>query len=729
MRFRLSRRLLIVAGLVLVLVMMILLLLPEVVRRVAVNTLQARITVPVDIDDVDLNLFTGRARVSNLVVKGKDGSRPILQLPTIDIRFSLRALLGAEFALQDILFKKPQLFIERDTSGRFILLEVIRPAEAESGDGGGLKVGRVKIEGGVLTFVDRTTSPAVENVFRDAQLTLTGVNLALDAEPARLDGVIRLEGGTAKVTGVLLASPFSARLKLTATSVPLQSLKGYLVVMLGTRELEREGQFDADLEVAVGTLKQGGLGLEISGTLEGRSLTLGLPATRQPFLTAQRLAIDLTRLVNWPTLQAELARIELIGATLRIERDRDGNLNLARMWASSEQRTAANAPESVPPAPRDTPSRIAIRRFDVAQSRIEFVDASVTPAFSSAISDIRAELLQSSQEGERASLSFEGTLDDSGTLKVSGWFTPFRRPLQLYLEGSLRDYEAARLSPYAENYIRYQIRRGRVTTKYKYRYDAGNLEAKNEFRFRQVDLGDQLGDEFEKRVGIPFKLALALLEDVNGEIRLQVPVSGNLGSPKFSLGNVIWKAVQNALVKALTVPFRVLGKILTVGGKIGEVRIDPIAFLPGSLEPDAEGEQRLAHLTEFLQRKKRLKIQLRGRAVTEEIEPLKRRRLREQIEAVTGATYDQALTRLYRAAGGTESPSGPVPMKEKERFLMDRIVVSEHDLQTLAEERARTIERALARNGIKPQQLFVVGKEKKTVANAPPGRVEFELLY
>jgi hypothetical protein len=95
MRFRPSRRFFVLATLILVFVLATLgglLLLPEVLRWATVRRLQHRIAAPVQIKDVDFNIFTGRARVSNLTI-GASASRPILRLPKLDFQVSRRALL------------------------------------------------------------------------------------------------------------------------------------------------------------------------------------------------------------------------------------------------------------------------------------------------------------------------------------------------------------------------------------------------------------------------------------------------------------------------------------------------------------------------------------------------------------------------------------------------------------------------------------------------------------
>ncbi|KAG0163440.1 hypothetical protein DFQ30_000176 [Apophysomyces sp. BC1015] len=57
---------------------------------------------------------------------------------------------------------------------------------------------------------------------------------------------------------------------------------------------------------------------------------------------------------------------------------------------------------------------------------------------------------------------------------------------------------------------------------------------------------------------LPVRLAIALLKNSRGEIDVNVPVSGSLSNPQFSLGGVIWRAILNLLTKAVTSPFALL---------------------------------------------------------------------------------------------------------------------------------------------------------------------------
>src|SRR4030066_2078400 len=92
---------------------------------------------------------------------------------------------------------------------------------------------------------------------------------------------------------------------------------------------------------------------------------------------------------------------------------------------------------------------------------------------------------------------------------------------------------------------------------------------------------------------LPLDLAIALLEDSNGIIDLDLPISGSLDDPKFSYGRIIWKAIVNVLTKLVTAPFRALGKLLGVSSE----KLESVDFDPGSsalLPPEQEKLKTLA---------------------------------------------------------------------------------------------------------------------------------------
>src|SRR5262249_23040071 len=159
-------------------------------------------------------------------------------------------------------------------------------------------------------------------------------------------------------------------------------------------------------------------------------------------------------------------------------------------------------------------------------------------------------------------------------------------------------------------------RRRRATARTSIAYAAGGFTADNRITIQQLEVGEEVDAELRQGLGIPLKLATALLEDSQGDIQLDLPVTGGPDGLRYQLGSVIRTALRNALVKTVSAPFRAFGSLFTLGDKIDQVRIEPVEFLSGSLEPDDEASERLARVIEFVQNHPRVRLQLRGIAAT-----------------------------------------------------------------------------------------------------------------
>src|SRR5919108_754843 len=180
----------------------LILLLPEIIRRIAVNQLQHLVTAPVSINDVDLNLFTGRGRIEDLVI-GKPDSRPILRLPAVTIGFSRKGLFTGEINLRSVVLQNSKLFVERIGPDTYNILKALRLPEGNGTGGAGFRINRLELQGGEIVFIDRTQEP-------DYELTLSSLNFAAgpisslpqeSVTPTKFRGGVRIGHGSVSVAG------------------------------------------------------------------------------------------------------------------------------------------------------------------------------------------------------------------------------------------------------------------------------------------------------------------------------------------------------------------------------------------------------------------------------------------------------------------------------------------------------------------------------------------------
>jgi hypothetical protein len=121
----------------------------------------------------------------------------------------------------------------------------------------------------------------------------------------------------------------------------------------------------------------------------------------------------------------------------------------------------------------------------------------------------------------------------------------------------------------------------------------------------QLTLGEKV--ESADAIKLPIKLALAIMKDKNGNIDLDLPVTGSLDDPQFKVGPLIWKALINVLTKVATSPFNFISGL--VGG--GE-NMDSLPFRTGSSALEPETQTRLDTLAKALIERPAIGIEIRG---------------------------------------------------------------------------------------------------------------------
>ena len=89
---------------------------------------------------------------------------------------------------------------------------------------------------------------------------------------------------------------------------------------------------------------------------------------------------------------------------------------------------------------------------------------------------------------------------------------------------------------------------------------ARQINSENKLIIRNAKLGKKSGG----LMNIPLKLALYILKDINGDVILDLPLTGDLNDPKTKIGKIIWTTLKNLIVKIVASPFRALSNVIGI---------------------------------------------------------------------------------------------------------------------------------------------------------------------
>ena len=206
-----------------------------------------------------------------------------------------------------------------------------------------------------------------------------------------------------------------------------------------------------------------------------------------------------------------------------------------------------------------------------------------------------------------AELVLQGKLDENSPVDIGGTINPLTPVAFLDIKAKANGVELTHLSPYSGKYAGYPITSGQLNVDVHYQLDQRKLTADNHIFITQLTFGDRI--EGPGVSHLPVKLAVALLKDADGNIDVNLPVSGSLDDPQFSMGGLIWHAIGNLLARAVTSPFRLLASI----GGGSHPDLGYVEFAPGSSVLDAGAQTRLDQLVKLLQSKPSLTLDITGR--------------------------------------------------------------------------------------------------------------------
>jgi hypothetical protein len=337
-----------------------------------------------------------------------------------------------------------------------------------------------------------------------------------------------------------------------------------------------------------------------------------------------------------------------------------------------------------------------------------------------------------------AALELRGRAAGTALLDIRGSLNPTADPLALDIQAKATDLELAPLSPYAGKYAGYAIERGKLSMEVAYKIAPdGKLEARNQVILNQLTFGDKVDSPDATK--LPVLLAVALLKDRRGVIDINLPISGSINDPQFSVFGIVLKLIGNLLVKALTAPFTLLA-----GG--GGEDLSLVAFEPGTAIVSEAGRATLDKVAKALADRDALKMTVTGAAdPASEREAYQRaalearllaERRREMLRAGVSAAEADALASLDEATRArvlkevyrsTDLPDKPrnalgfardIPGPEMEALLKRHIAVSTDAMRELALQRGLAVRDALLAKGLPGERLFLAAPKLRASGEA-----------
>ena len=723
----------------------------------------------------------GKSSIDDLSIRDPDAAadaRPPVKIERIE-------LAGIDFAwpgrarANTITITKPEFQLERNQDGMINLRDLFGPPgtppaspaaqapaatppatappdAAPAAPPLAVTLGSVSLRDARLAFADRTVTPAVTLAATDVTATLRDVTWP-NTRPLTFDVAFGLPtSGRITAQGQGTLQPLDVQITSSMRDGALSPYQPYLPI-----KARLDARLSADSYSRIAT-KDGRVTVASKGRSSIDALVVRDPdaaADARPPVKIER--IDLAGIdFAWPG-HARAGAITITKPDLQLERDQDGVINLRDLFSppgTPPARPIAHAPAGTPPAPAAPPATAPpvkaaqAKRFEnpgnavaaklplaldfgtiaLVDGYARFLDRSTDPGFSETLERLNVTIEGlSSTPGKRAKLTAQSVVGGAATLGVTGEIAPFG-DLYADLTVELHDYVLASVNPYADSTIAWVIRRGKLQAKFHYRIDKDQVTATNDVVLGGLEVRrTHESDAVKRRIGLPLGLIVSLIKNSDGEIRINVPISGSLSDPKFDLNDTIWTAVKNVLVNVLASPFRAIGRLFSGSGsdKIEEPKINPIAFVPGSAALSDEMQKHLTQVANFLRRSPYVKLDLIPVGTPRDAAALKAQALTLRIEALQREKklkdFNDAVTEAFREKfPGASSPKAP---EEQLVRLLEAEPAADAHVPQLLRRRMAAVRDALVKGEDIPATRLVSRDPVRAAGADEPARVDLHL--
>lgn len=412
--------------------------------------------------------------------------------------------------------------------------------------------------------------------------------------------------GKLQATGEVNLNPVSAKLKVNTQDIDLRVAQSYISPFI---RLElRSGMLGSALDVNLKSTAP--LKLQVTGRAQIDQLhTLDTLKTRD-FVKWQRLVLEGVNYQHGDSLSIDKVNLLQPYARFMINDDRTTNVD--------DLLIPQQADKSAKPASKDKPLGIRIGQIAINDGSANFADFSLTPNFATAIQQLNGQIgTIDSRQAKPASVDIKGKVDRYAPVTIKGSVNPFDPMAALDIATSFKRVELTTLTPYSGKFAGFRIRKGRLNLDLHYVITKGQLKAENKVVVEQLQLGEKV--DSADAVDLPIRLAIALLKDSDGKISIELPVTGDLNNPQFSVMPIVWQTLRNLVVRAATAPFKFIGGLVTGGGSED---LGNVSFAAGSSELNKDAEGALNKLANALKERPTLRLEIEGTAAASSDGPL-----------------------------------------------------------------------------------------------------------
>jgi hypothetical protein len=632
----------------------------------------------------DLNLDID-AKILNITL-GYDfqlqDDKTLLSLSNIQTNFPKTTLQvdGFEFVLQQYLLGVQSIGLQVDSTATQYIINGLHSGLSQ------LTV-KDKEYKQTLNFLDLDTS--VKQISSDKTKAIDLVQ-TLKTEPS----------GTLSLNALVVQEPLSATGSCKFSKIDLTQYKTYIEKFVNI-DLH-SALLDAESEFAYKQQSEENF-IDLSSDIVLQKIVLENSTMKQPLIKIN--TIDFSKL-HYKNNNLEISKVAIEKPNFEFYLNNNHTTNFTNLVKVSQEENKGI---------EKTPFNYTIGEVFIQNGEVKFFDNTLATPFQSYESDVNVYAKNiTSQKGQYAKIEYKSMIDKHGLLTAKGSLLVGEPLKDLKVDVDVKNINLPTLSPYSGKFIGNQINNGELSLKFDHKIKDKKLILANNFRIKDIELGKKV--ESKDIIDAPIGLAIALLEDSEGYIDLDIPIKGDLRDQSFHIGDVILDMITNTIVGIVSAPFKFLGAIIGLASSDDLVQYN---FNYGDAKIEVGTKEKLDKLAQVLEKRPGIDLKMKPTyLVDEDSKALIQKAFETQYSSLLDTTKELSeridevsivFTALYSQE---EFETIEFEDEQKLEFMLEKIKqtfkVTKNELELLAKQRVENIKAYLVEQKIDANRIQIL---------------------
>jgi ribosomal protein S7 len=248
----------------------------------------------------------------------------------------------------------------------------------------------------------------------------------------------------------------------------------------------------------------------------------------------------------------------------------------------------------------------------INESSFAFTDFSVDPIYQRTLFldtlDVGALSNRKDNKQQKTPYTLVGRSNKYANFNLSGYVQPFSDIATYHLKGDFKEFSLPAISSYLKASTGIEVKTGQLNTALDLTLTDDEVDGNIIVLLQALETAlvdsEEAGNLIDQGA-LPLNMAMGMLKDSDGNVELDVPLSGSISDPNFGLSSIITlitkKAIMSATQDYLMTTFVPYANIVSIAITAGEfalkLRFDDLEYQVKQVEPDA---QQSAYLNDFI---------------------------------------------------------------------------------------------------------------------------------